>query len=138
MPNWDGDWSSTNRYAPMHRQQLSRLAGVVTGLPGPAVVCGDFNVPGGSVFGADLLATTGLVDAFADDPTPTYRAEEFIGPGIPGHRIDLILTTPSVRVTHRALILTDKHPFPAGPAYLSDHLGIRASLDVAMGSAARG
>jgi endonuclease/exonuclease/phosphatase (EEP) superfamily protein YafD len=128
MPNWDGDWSAGNRHGPMHRQQLARLADVVRGLDGPAVVCGDFNIAAGSTFMDDFLAATGLVDANAGDPTPTFRAEEFIGPGVPGHRIDFILTTPAVTVADTALILTDRHPFPTGPAYVSDHLGVRATL----------
>ena len=127
-PNRDGDWSRTNRHGPMHRQQLNHLAGVVGDLDGPVVACGDFNVAADSSFMDDFIAATGLVDANAGDATPTFRAEEFIGPGVPGHRIDFILTTPSVTVTDRALILTGKHTFPTGPAYVSDHLGLRATL----------
>jgi endonuclease/exonuclease/phosphatase (EEP) superfamily protein YafD len=130
MPNRDGDWSSTNRHAAMHRQQLDHLAAVVTRLDGPKAVCGDFNIAAGSTFLPAFEAATGLVDAFAGDPTPTYRAEEFLGPGIPGHRIDFVFTTPSVTVVDRTLILTAKHPFPTGPAYVSDHLGIRTTLNI--------
>ena len=130
MPNRDGDWSDTNRHAAMHRQQLHHLATVVGRLDGPTAVCGDFNIAAGSTFLSAFVAATGLVDAFAGDPTPTYRAEEFLGPGIPGHRIDFVFTTPSVTVVDRALILTAKHPFPTGPAYVSDHLGIRTTLNV--------
>lgn len=126
MPNLDGDWSATNRHGPMHRQQLNSLAGVVA-RRSPAVVCGDFNIAAGSTFMTDFLAATGLVDT-TTDPTPTFRAEEFIGPGVPGHRIDFILTSPSVTAGDTALILVDKHPFPTGPAHLSDHLGLRATL----------
>jgi endonuclease/exonuclease/phosphatase family metal-dependent hydrolase len=128
MPNWDGDWSATNRHGPMHRQQLNHLAGVIAAQTGPLVACGDFNIAADSTYMNDFIAATGLVDANAGDPTPTFRAEEFIGPGVPGHRIDFILTTPSVAVADRALILTGKHPFPTGPAYVSDHLGLRATL----------
>lgn len=133
MPNHDGDWSATNRHASMHRQQLNHLADVVTRLDGPAAVCGDFNVAAGSPILREFVMSTGLVDAFADDPTPTFRAEEFLGPGVPGHRIDFILTTPSLTVLDRGLILTDRHPFPTGPAWLSDHLGIRATVNVPAG-----
>jgi endonuclease/exonuclease/phosphatase family metal-dependent hydrolase len=128
MPNWEGDWSPGNRHGPMHRQQLNHVARVVGRLDGPVVACGDFNIAAGSSYMDDFLAATGLVDANAGDPTPTFRAEEFIGPGVPGHRIDFILTTPSVTATDPALILTGKHPFPTGDAYVSDHLGLRATL----------
>ena len=128
MPNWDGDWAAGNRHGPMHRQQLGRLARVVGRLDGPVVVCGDFNVAADSTFMDEFLATTGLADAFAGDPTPTYRAEEFIGPGATGYRIDFVLTNPSVTVGDRAFVLTGKHPFPTGAAYVSDHLGVRATL----------
>ncbi len=128
MPNRDGDWAAGNRHGPVHRQQLSHLARVVSRLDGPVVACGDFNIAADSTFMDEFLATTGLVDAFAGDPTPTYRAEEFLGPGVPGHRIDFILTNPSVTATDAAFILTGKHPFPTGAAYVSDHLGVRATL----------
>jgi endonuclease/exonuclease/phosphatase family metal-dependent hydrolase len=127
MPNRDGDWSDTNRHAPMHRQQLAHLADVFARTEGPAVVCGDFNIAAGSSFLREFANGTGLVDAFAGDPTPTFRAE-FLGPGVPSHRIDFIFTTPSVTVAAAELILTGKHPFPTGPAYVSDHLGLRATL----------
>lgn len=121
MPNHDGDWSSTNRHAAMHRQQLAHLARIVRALDGPVVVCGDFNVAAGSALIEDFRTATGLVDVFHDDPTPTFRAE-FLGPGVPSHRIDFIFTSPSLTVARRELILTD------GPPYVSDHLGLRATL----------
>jgi endonuclease/exonuclease/phosphatase family metal-dependent hydrolase len=127
-PNHDGDWSDTNRHAPLHRHQLHALAGVVRTLgPAALVVCGDFNVAAGSTFLRDLLDGTGLVDAFGGDCPPTYRPE-FLSPGRTAHRIDFVLTTGPVTVTGTDLLLTDKHPFPDGPAYLSDHLGLRAAL----------
>lgn len=134
MPNFDGDWSSTNRYAPMHRQQLDHLAGVVAGLSGPTVVCGDFNIAADSDLFRTFETATGLADAFTGDTTPTFRAE-FLPAGATSHRIDFVLTDPSVTVVDRDLILTAKHPFPNGPAYVSDHLGLRATLNVATRSA---
>lgn len=135
MPNRDGDWTGTNRHAAMHRQQLHHLAAVVARLDGPKAVCGDFNIAAGSTFLPAFEAATGLVDAFAGDPTPTYRAEEFLGPGVPGHRIDFVFTTPSLAPFGNRLILTAKHPFPTGPAYVSDHLGIRTTLNIPARSA---
>jgi hypothetical protein len=127
-PNHDGDWSDTNRHGPLHRHQLDALAAVVRPLgPAARVVCGDFNVAAGSTFLRGLLADAGLVDAFGDDCRPTFRAE-FLGPGQTAHRIDFVLTTGPVTVTGTDLLLTGAYPFPAGPAYLSDHLGLRAAL----------
>jgi endonuclease/exonuclease/phosphatase family metal-dependent hydrolase len=134
MPNFDGDWSSANRHAPMHRQQLNHLARVVKGREA-AVVLGDFNIAADSDLFRTFQAATGLVDAFAGDDTPTFRAE-FLPPNATSHRIDFVLTTPSVPVVERELILIDKHPLPGGPAFLSDHLGLRATINVPAGPAA--
>jgi endonuclease/exonuclease/phosphatase family metal-dependent hydrolase len=119
MANGDGDWSPGNRYESMQRAQLAGLARVLGSVPGPAVVCGDFNVTRDCALHHDFVAGTGLVDAFGTDCPPTFRAE-FLPPGKPPHVIDFILTTPAVRAEDADVMFAD---LP-----VSDHLGLRATL----------
>lgn len=119
MANGDGDWSPGNRYETMQRAQLDGLARVLGSLPGPAVVCGDFNVARNSELHKGFRAGTGLVDAFGGTCPPTFRAE-FLPPGRPSNVIDFILTTPSVRAEDAEVIFEDQP--------VSDHVGLRATL----------
>jgi endonuclease/exonuclease/phosphatase family metal-dependent hydrolase len=121
MANGDGDWSPGNRYESMQRAQLAGLASVLGSVPGPAVVCGDFNVTRDCALHRDFMARTGLVDAFGADCPPTFRAE-FLPPGKPPHVIDFILTTPAVRAEDAEVMFTD--------VPVSDHLGLHATVVV--------
>jgi endonuclease/exonuclease/phosphatase family metal-dependent hydrolase len=121
MANGDGDWSPGNRYESMQRAQLAGLAGVLGSVPGPAVVCGDFNVTRDCALHRDFMARTGLVDTFGGDCPPTFRAE-FLPPGKPPHVIDFILTTPAVRAEDAEVMFAD---LP-----VSDHLGLGARVVV--------
>jgi sphingomyelin phosphodiesterase 2 len=44
VANYDGDWTTANRYYPLHRAQFAVLARVVNEAGPRAVVCGDFNI----------------------------------------------------------------------------------------------
>ena len=129
LSNSDGDWTPSNRFHPLHRAQLDALTGVLRGIPGPAVVCGDFNIARDSALFSDFVRDTGLSDAFGGTCPPTFRAE-FLPPGETPHCIDFILTTPTVTATATKLLFAAKQPFPAGPAYVSDHIGLSARLSV--------
>jgi hypothetical protein len=130
IANWDGDWSEANRFYPLHRAQLDALARVVRRAPAPAVVCGDFNVDRDSTLFSGFIDGTGLTDAFGGGCPPTFRAE-YLPPGEMPHCIDFILTTDGVRTEAATLLFTEKEPLPDGPGYVSDHIGLRASLFLA-------
>jgi endonuclease/exonuclease/phosphatase family metal-dependent hydrolase len=127
-PNPDGDWSPGGRSYPLHEAQFDVLARVVRGAGGPAVVaCGDFNVDrDNSLFGA-FLAGTGLADAFEGSCPATFRAE-YLPAGATPRCIDFILTAGDVKVETATVMFTEKEPLASGPGYVSDHLGLRASL----------
>jgi endonuclease/exonuclease/phosphatase family metal-dependent hydrolase len=121
MANRDGDWSPGNRYETMQRAQLAGVAEVLGSVPGPAVVCGDFNVTRDSELHRGFMARTGLVDAFGGTCPPTFRAE-YLPAGKRPNVIDFILTTASVRAEDAEVIFEDQT--------VSDHIGLRAMLVV--------
>jgi hypothetical protein len=127
VANWDGDWSRTSRFYPLHRAQLAALARTVGGIGVPAVVCGDFNVDRDSSLFADFMAETGLADAFEGKCPPTFRAE-YLPAGKTPHCIDFILTATGVKAESVGLLLTGQVELPGGPGYASDHIGLHASL----------
>jgi Endonuclease/Exonuclease/phosphatase family len=128
--NRDGDWSPGSRFYPLHRAQLAVLARIVREAAAPAVVCGDFNVARDSSLFGGFVTDAGLADAFEGSCPATFRTE-YLPPGAASHCIDFILTTDGVRADAAAVVFTDSHPLPGGPGYVSDHLGLRASLIVA-------
>jgi sphingomyelin phosphodiesterase 2 len=130
-PNRDGDWSPANRYAPLHRHQLARLAEVVASTPGPAAVCGDFNVAADSELHRDFLTTTGLRDPFSDWDPPTFHPEYLPADRTP-QRIDFILTTASIAVGRAELVLGERVRLNGGSrqVHASDHLGLQVHLNL--------
>jgi endonuclease/exonuclease/phosphatase family metal-dependent hydrolase len=129
VANWDGDWSQSNRFYPLHRAQLAVLAQVMRDVAGPAVLCGDFNLARDSSLFDEFMAGTGLADAFEGKCPPTFRAE-YLPPGKPPHCIDFILTAGGVKAEDATVVFAEKEPLPGGPGYVSDHVGLRASLVV--------
>jgi endonuclease/exonuclease/phosphatase family metal-dependent hydrolase len=127
VANWDGDWSRTSRFYPLHRAQLGTLARTVRGIGAPAVVCGDFNVDRDSSLFGDFTAETGLADAFEGKCPPTFRAE-YLPAGKAPHCIDFILTATGIKAESAGLLLTGQVAMPGGPEYASDHLGLYADL----------
>lgn len=127
VANQDGDWSAGSRFYPLHKAQLDVLARVVRRADGPAVVCGDFNVDRDSSLFAGFLAGTGLADAFDGRCPATFRAE-YLPAGEKPHCIDFILTTGGFKAEAATVMFTGKEPLRGGPGYVSDHLGLRASL----------
>lgn len=127
--NVDGDWSESNRFYGLHREQLAAVADVVDALPGPAVVCGDFNVPRESELFRDFITKTQLIDAYAGTCPPTFHAD-FLPPDRPSHCIDFVLLTGAISVESADLMFTEKLPMPGGPALVSDHVGLRVRLRV--------
>jgi sphingomyelin phosphodiesterase 2 len=132
--NKDGDWSPSNRHYQVHQAQLDALATVMRGINGPAVLCGDFNIPRDSALFAGFLVACGLSDAFGGTCPPTYRAE-YLTAGAIAYCVDFILTSPGVRTQSRGLLLRDKHPAVPAPGYLSDHVGLTATLSLPSGIA---
>ena len=132
--NKDGDWSPSNRHYPVHRAQLAALAAVMRDIGGPAVLCGDFNIPRDNALFDGFLADSGLSDAFEGSCPPTYRSEYLPADAI-AYCVDFILTSSGVRTQSRGLLLPDKHPALPAPGYLSDHVGLTATLSLPVGTA---
>jgi len=130
VANRDGDWSPAGRYYPLHRAQLASLTRVARGDLGPAVVCGDFNIDRGSGLFSEFVEGTGLTDAFEGSCPATFRAE-YLPAGETPHCIDFILVSDGVKAESATVIFVGKEPLPGGPAYVSDHLGLRANLFLA-------
>ena len=125
--NRDGDWSQESRFHPLHRAQLAVLARVVRSAAAPAVVCGDFNVDRASSLFGEFATEAGLADAFNGSCPATFRAE-YLPPGKMPHCIDFILTSAGVGAEAATVVFADKEPLRGGPGYVSDHVGLRASL----------
>ena len=130
IANRDGDWSERNRFYPLHRAQLDALTRTLRSVPAPVVVCGDFNIAGDSSLFAGFVASTGLADAFEGRCPATFRAE-YLPAGATPHCIDFILTSAGVKAESATTLFVGKAPLPGGPGYLSDHLGLCATLFVA-------
>jgi endonuclease/exonuclease/phosphatase (EEP) superfamily protein YafD len=131
VANWDGDWTQGSRFYPLHKSQLDVLARVVRGVPGPAVVCGDFNVDRDSSLFDGFMAGTGLADAFEGRCPATFRAE-YLPAGETPHCIDFILSADGVKAEAATVMFAGKEPLGGGSDYVSDHLGLRASLFLAL------
>lgn len=127
VANRDGDWSPAGRFYPLHHAQLAVLARVVRSTAGPAVVCGDFNVDRDSSLFGGFVAGAGLADAFEGNCPATFRAE-YLPAGERPHCIDFLLTAGGVKAEAATLVFAGKEPLPGGPGYVSDHVGLRASL----------
>jgi sphingomyelin phosphodiesterase 2 len=125
---YDGDWSASGRFAPLQRSQYAVLARLVAALPDdePVAVCGDFNAPADSDVHGQLLAETGLRDAFDGRCPPTFRAEYLPAGELP-HCIDFILVR-GLHASRTETLLADPVPLPGGSGHVSDHVGLRASL----------
>jgi sphingomyelin phosphodiesterase 2 len=124
--NRDGDWSQGSRFCPLHRAQLDVLARVVRAAV-PAVVCGDLNVDRASFLFGEFVAEAGLADAFKGSCPATFRAE-YLPPGKTPNCIDFILTSDGVTAEAATVVFVGREPFRGGPGYVSDHIGLRASL----------
>jgi hypothetical protein len=127
IANWDGDWSRSSRFYPLHHAQLGALTRIVRGAGAPAVVCGDFNVDRDSSLFAEFAAAAGLADAFDGSCPATFRAE-YLPAGDVAHCIDFILTPPGVKAEATRMLLADRVDLPGGPGYASDHIGLYADL----------
>lgn len=129
LANTDGDWSEANRFYPAHRAQLAALAGTVSAVPGPVVVCGDFNVDRDSALFADFMEQAMLADVFDGGCPPTFRAE-YLPAGRRSCCIDFILAGGEVKVVTAEVVLTGEQPMRGGPGYVSDHVGLSSRLHV--------
>ena len=127
VANRDGDWSPAGRFYPLHRAQLAVIAQVVRSVAAPTVVCGDFNIDRDSSLFGEFVDGTGLADAFEGECPATFRAE-YLPPGATPHCIDFILTADGVKAEAATVVFAAMEPLPGGSAYVSDHVGLRASL----------
>jgi sphingomyelin phosphodiesterase 2 len=130
VANKDGDWSQVNRAYPLHRAALDTLARIMLGVPGPAVVCGDFNIDRDSSLIGEFMRRTGLADAFEGNCPATFHAE-YLPAGKTPHCIDFILTAEGVKAEAAKMMFTGKKALPGGPDYVSDHIGLLARLFLA-------
>jgi endonuclease/exonuclease/phosphatase family metal-dependent hydrolase len=126
LANYDGDWSDGSRFTPVHQGQLESLARVMQKLEDPIILCGDFNVARESSPFADFCRRTGLVDAFAGQCPPTFH-NEYLEAGKTSHCIDFVLLR-AVETTSAEQIFTARVKLRNGPAYISDHIGLRVAV----------
>jgi endonuclease/exonuclease/phosphatase family metal-dependent hydrolase len=122
LANTDGTWSASNRFHPIHHQQLTTLAQLVDSLTSPCVVTGDFNIPRQKPLVQDFLATTGLTDAFNGDCPPTFQ-QAYLPAGMRSQCIDFILTA-GLTTSSAEVLFAEQVPL----GYISDHLGLQAEL----------
>lgn len=115
----------------MHTQELSKLYKFIEQSHGshPIVLTDDFNIAGDSVIFQDFIKMSALKDVLSTDFTPTFH-KEFLPPGEPGRRIDQILASENA--------IAYKHLFNeligfrgVKTVFLSDHIGVYASIDMA-------
>jgi endonuclease/exonuclease/phosphatase family metal-dependent hydrolase len=129
--NTEGDWSNKSKFYPMHETELLELREIINSKSQetPILLSGDFNIAGDSELFQRFIAETGLNDSLKGDLRPTFH-KEFLPAGEPGRRIDQILTTGRTVETIR---LFDEIVSFRGVkmVYLSDHIGLYASIDIA-------
>jgi endonuclease/exonuclease/phosphatase family metal-dependent hydrolase len=128
LANTDGDWSASNRFYPVHRDQLAALTRIVDSLPSPSIVTGDFNIARDSTLHRDFLADTQLTDAFNGRCPPTFHAE-YLDFGQSPHCIDFILVK-DLSVESADTMFSDKLPLRGRPIHVSDHIGLRMTASV--------
>jgi exonuclease III len=124
--NKDGDWSAANRYHAFQRRQLHRLHTTLRRLPHhrPVVLTGDFNVASDSPL-YPLIVDSGVwSDPFADADPSTFQGA-FLPDGSPPHRIDFLLTKGATARDARVVF-----PDPEDGVYLTDHLGLTATIEL--------
>jgi endonuclease/exonuclease/phosphatase family metal-dependent hydrolase len=120
LANHDGDWSTANRYYPVHHAQLAALTQYAGSVEGPAILAGDFNIARHTDLYRDFLRSSGLVDAFGDDCPPTFH-QAYLRAGQPAHCIDFALVA---GFTVNYARVDDSYP--------SDHLGLEIRLHKAL------
>lgn len=121
--NNEGDWSMSNRFAGMHRAQLSQLAKFINTTSGPVIISGDFNTAAESIFYREFREQVNVTDVFERDGHPTFRSE-FLPVNQSPRRIDYVFVarSPSLRIAEAMHVLKEQ------PA-LSDHYGLQVILD---------
>jgi endonuclease/exonuclease/phosphatase family metal-dependent hydrolase len=72
--NYRGDWRASNSQTKIQVDQVNYLIKLVQAQPNDAwvILCGDFNFPHQSPAYQEMIAKSGMIDALADDPRPTY------------------------------------------------------------------
>jgi endonuclease/exonuclease/phosphatase family metal-dependent hydrolase len=114
-------------------QQATDLVGVASPAQQPTIVIGDMNLPPGSAGYANLVAGTGLADAWSAlngaDPGLTCCWSPDLRSGAYQTRIDLVFTSGEVRPTS-ARKVNEAERTPGGLAP-SDHAGVVVELTAA-------
>jgi endonuclease/exonuclease/phosphatase family metal-dependent hydrolase len=140
----DGDWSTTNRFFPVHRAQLRKLL-ALTREPEledqNLLLSGDFNLAKESELYDEFRVQGGWIDPLKDDDSPTFH-QEFLPPGAHPHRIDYIFararTGSQCTVKRAATLLTERVPVRnrhESSIFLSDHAALQAQLSFSRATA---
>ena len=140
IPNRQGNWSRENKLYLAHEKQLEELSNLIAQVAHKetyVVVSGDFNIPKSSDLYTHFLDISHAKDIFAADDTPTFHAE-FLPSGKKAQRIDYIFLYPeeaTIRIYASSLLFQNKVTLRNGKtAYLSDHIGLMAKLELFPGS----
>jgi endonuclease/exonuclease/phosphatase family metal-dependent hydrolase len=78
--NYLGDWRPSNSQTRIQLDQVKYLGELIHTQPKDVwlIVCGDFNFPRHSPAYQQMVLQSGLVDAHANDPRPTYQPFPFV------------------------------------------------------------
>jgi endonuclease/exonuclease/phosphatase family metal-dependent hydrolase len=133
LANYRADWRPTGSAARNQQRQLAQLAEIVRRQPEDSLVllAGDFNLPRGSWLYDEFVARSGMADPLAGDQRPTYRPF----PGVPARYalpLDMIfvrMPAGCAATAEAQLCLGEPVELVGGGRdYLSDHLGVRATI----------
>lgn len=133
LANYDEDWSPRNDYARQQRTELAQLAHAVQQIDAsvPVVVAGDLNVPRDSWLYDGFVRATGLENVLEGASQASPQPRDVTGRRVPA-LVDYILARrpPGAELrTAAGFIFQQPIQLVDGRRdYLSDHLGIEASI----------
>jgi len=128
--NLDGDWTESSQFYTMHKNELTKITKVMSGEDAPLIIAGDFNIAGDSILMQEFINEVDLKDAFAGDFRPTFH-KEFLPTGESGRRIDQILISKHIQVTETHYTFNELIALRGTRVtFLSDHIGLYASVDI--------
>jgi endonuclease/exonuclease/phosphatase family metal-dependent hydrolase len=134
LANMTDDWSQASPYYGAHLHALQRLATLLNGLAEQEkdlLIMGDFNIPRQSDLYQQFVSLSHATDVFEQEESPTYHREFWPNP----QRLDYIFLRvkkngEQIPVRQKGLLFADKVQLSNGKNhYLSDHMGLMATLD---------
>ena len=133
--NTDNDWSSTNRYFPVHKAEIANLKEIIKSAKVYKFmfICGDFNIAKASLLYKELKGMLKVQDIFERYNFPTYH-QEFMNMKGGANRIDYMFV--KSRGNKRFKVLSTNHLFEKklkikyNKGFFSDHIALKASVEI--------